>query len=393
MSFKIANHIPRVVNKLNKLVIKSGRGCWVTDIQNKKYLDMTSGIGALSTGHSHPNIVNAIKKQSENVIHAQQNCFYSHLPQVELTKKLLSIMPESLDTFFYVNSGSEATDNSIKIARHFTKKPNIISFNNGFHGRTLAAMSLTSSKLSYRSGCSPLLGGIHICEPNPDSIDYLFNYISNYNETAAIIVEPILGEGGILNICPNFLKYLRKITFENNILLIIDEVQTGAGRTGKWWASNDIIIPDIMTFAKGIASGFPFAGIVTTNYIMNNVAQNMLGGTYGGNALGSAASLATIETIQEEKLIDNSNKQGKKLKDELIKIKGVKNVRQYGLMIGIDLINKNKANNLLNDLTNNGIIVLLCGDNSIRLLPPLIINDEEINYFLNVFNDSINRSI
>ena len=386
MSYKIANHIPKVVNKLNNLIIRSGKGCWVTDINNKKYLDMTSGIGALSTGHSHPKVIKAIQEQSEKIIHAQQNCFFSHQPQIDLTKKLLSIIPKDLDTFFYVNSGSEATDNSIKIARHFTKKPNIIAFNQGFHGRTLAAMSLTSSKLAYRSGCSPLLGGVYICDPNKESLDYLFNYISNYNETAAIIVEPILGEGGIKHINSNFLKYIRKLTLDNNILLIIDEVQTGAGRTGKWWASNNIIIPDIMTFAKGIASGFPFAGLVTRKNFMDNVAPNMLGGTYGGNALGSAASLATIKVIEEENLIFNSNRQGSKLKTELQKINGISEVRQYGLMIAIDLENKELVPKFLNNLTNNGIIVLLCGDNSIRLLPPLIINDEEINIFLEIFS-------
>ena len=389
MSFKIYNHIPKVVKKLNNIVVKSGKGCWVTDIYNNKYLDMTAGIGALSTGHSHPNIIEAIHKQSKSIIHAQQNCFFSHQPQVDLTEKLLSIMPSGLDTFFYVNSGSEATDNSIKIARQFTKKPNIISFNEGFHGRTLGAMSLTSSKLAYRAGCSPLLGGVHICKPDKESLDYIFEYISSYDETAAIIIEPILGEGGIKAIDEKFLKYIREVATNNNILLIIDEVQTGAGRTGKWWASQNIVKPDIMTFAKGIASGFPFAGLVTTNEIMNGSAPNMLGGTYGGNALGSAVALATINTIQEENLIENAIIQGNKIKRELDKIDEITEVRQYGLMIAIDLKNKKKINNILNQLTDKGILVLLCGNNSIRLLPPLIINDNEVNIFLDTFSKII----
>lgn len=389
MSFKIYNHIPKVVKKLNNIVVQSGKGCWVTDIYNKKYLDMTAGIGALSTGHSHPNIIKAINDQSKRIIHAQQNCFFSHQSQIDLTKKLLSIMPSGLDTFFYVNSGSEATDNSIKIARQFTKKPNIIAFNEGFHGRTLGAMSLTSSKLAYRSGCSPLLGGVHICKPDKESLDYIFEYISSYNETAAIIIEPILGEGGIKLIDSDFLKYIRKIASDNNILLIIDEVQTGAGRTGKWWASQDIVKPDIMTFAKGIASGFPFAGLVTTNEIINGSSPNMLGGTYGGNALGSAVALATINTIQEENLIENAIIQGNKIKRELDKIDEIIEVRQYGLMIAIDLKNKKKINNILKQLTDKGILVLLCGDNSIRLLPPLIINDNEVNIFLDTFSKII----
>lgn len=390
MSFRISNHIPNVVNKLNNLIIKSANGAWVSDINNKTFLDMTSGIGALSTGHSHPNIINAIKEQSQKVIHAQQNCFYSHQAQLDLTEKLITIMPNDLDTFFYVNSGSEATDNSIKIARHYTKKPNIISFNQGFHGRTLGAMSLTSSKLAYRSGCSPLVGGIHICEPNKESIDYLLNYISGYNETGAIIIEPILGEGGIKKIDNKFMKYLRKICDENNILLIIDEVQTGAGRTGNWWASEKIVKPDIMTFAKGIASGFPFAGLVTKNNIMNNIAPNMLGGTYGGNALGSAVALATIKTIEDENLMENALLQGDKIRNELIKLSNVEEVRQFGLMIGIDIKDKeNQVPKVLKKLNDLGIIVLLCGNNSIRLLPPLIISDLETEIFLDAFTKSL----
>ncbi len=391
MSFKIINHIPRVVNKLSNIIVKNGKGCWVYDKSNRKILDMTAGIGALSTGHSHPNIVNAINNQSNNLIHAQQNCFLSHQPQIDLTKRLLEIMPNNLETFFYVNSGSEATDNSIKIARQFTGKQNIISIKGGFHGRTLGAMALTSSKLSYRSHCGPLMPGVFFCDKNESDFNYILSNLSSPEETAAVIVEPILGEGGIIPLEENFLKYIREECTKNNITLIIDEVQSGAGRAGKWWASDNIIKPDIMTFAKGIASGFPFAGLAIKNNIIDNIRPNLLGGTYGGNALGSAVALATINTIENENLIENANIQGKYLKQELLGFKNVKEVRQKGLMIGIDLeYNDDKRiKELLNKLIDDGILVLLTGNNSIRLLPPLIINKEEIDYFLSKFERNI----
>lgn len=391
MSFKITNHIPRVVNKLSQLIVKKGKGCWVYDTNNNKILDMTAGIGALSTGHSHPKIIHAIKEQSNNIIHAQQNCFLSHTPQIELTKKLLTIMPNNLQSFFYVNSGSEATDNAIKIARQYTKKQNIIAFNGGFHGRTICAMSLTSSKLSYRQGCYPLMPGVFFCNQSENELEYIFSNLSGGNETAGIIIEPILGEGGVIPIKKDFLKFIRKKCNEHNIVLIIDEVQTGAGRTGKWWASDGIVEPDIMTFAKGIASGFPFAGLAIKSNIINNIQSNLLGGTYGGNALGSAVALATINTIQDENLINNANIQGEYLKYELEKNIKIKEVRQHGLMIGIDLIynDDNTIKKLVEKLINEGVLVLLTGNNSVRILPPLIINKEEVDFFLDKFNKCI----
>jgi 4-aminobutyrate aminotransferase len=392
--FNIKNHIPRVVNKLTDIVVKNGKGCWVTDITGKKYLDMTSGIGALSTGHSHPRIINAIKEQSEQIIHAQQNCFVSHNPQIDLTKKLLEIMPKNLDTFFYVNSGSEATDNAIKIARHYTKKSNIISMHRGFHGRTIGAMSITSSKVSYRQGCQPLMPGVFFCNDYlKQDIEQIFSYQSSPDETAAIIIEPILGEGGVVPIPPTFTKYLKNICQENNIMLIVDEVQTGAGRTGEWWnIDKHDVEPDIMTFAKGIASGFPFGGVAASNEIMNSVTPNLLGGTYGGNALGSAVALETIKIIEDEDLLENAKNMGSYMNTELINLKNVNKIRQFGLMIGIDLCNKTDSNIkiILNKLIDEGIIVLLAGDNTIRLMPPLNIRKSEVNYFLDKFDTCIN---
>lgn len=248
-------------------------------------------------------------------------------------------------------------------------------------------MSVTSSKLSYRQRCGPLLSGIYFAEKKKEDIDYILSNLSGVNETAAIIVEPILGEGGIIPLDKMFLKYLRKTCDENNIVLIIDEVQTGAGRSGTWWACNNLVEPDIMTFAKGIASGFPFAGLGIKNEIINSVQPNLLGGTYGGNALGSSVALATIETIKSENLIENANIQGSYIFQELSKMSKVKEIRQKGLMIGIDLEYNDDARikKLINNLLDNDILVLLTGNNSIRLLPPLIINKYEIDFFLDRF--------
>ena len=383
----IRKNFPKTVKKLNDIIVLKGSGSWVWDTNNKKYLDFTGGIGALSTGHCHPRIVETIHKQSSKIILAQQNVFLSNIPQLNLTKNLLDIMPSHLNNFFYVNSGSEATDNAIKIARQHTKKQNIITLNKGFHGRTLGAMSVSSSNINYRKHCNPLLPGVFFCNYlNSNNLDNIFKHQTSYDETAAIIVEPIQGEGGVNYINDDFLKYTENICNKNNIMLIIDEVQTGVGRTGKWWAhQHSDIKPDIMTFAKGIGSGYPFGGVVTNDKIMNNLTDSLLGGTYGGNPLGCSIAAETISIIKDENLLDNVNIQGNKINKYLSRLNYIKNVRQHGLMIAIDLYynDDRKINLLINRLKNKGILVLLAGSNSIRILPPLNVTNEEVDIFLN----------
>lgn len=389
----ITKHLPNTIKKFNDIIVSKGKGSWVWDINNIKYLDFTGGIGALSTGHSHPRIVKTIQNQSNKMILAQQNVFLSHEPQINLTKQLLDIMPDHLNNFFYVNSGSEATDNAIKIARQYTKKQNIITLNKGFHGRTLGAMSVTSSNVNYRKQCNSLLPGVFFCNYlNSNNLDEIFKYQSDYDETAAIIVEPIQGEGGINYINNKFLKHIETICKENNIMFIVDEVQTGVGRTGKWWAHEySDVKPDIMTFAKGIASGYPFAGVVANDKIMNSLTNSLLGGTYGGNPLGCSIATETISIIKDENLIDNANFQGNKIKKYLSDLSYIKNVRQHGLMIGIDLYYNDdiKINLLINRLKNKGILVLLAGSNSIRILPPLNVTNKEVDIFLKTFSKLI----
>ena len=373
------------ISKLHNIIPVKGRGSWIKDIYGKNYLDLTSGIGALSTGHTHPLVINKVTNQIKHIVHPQQQIFETHPAQMELTKKLINIMPhKTLTNVFYTNSGSEATDNAIKIAKRYTKKNNIIALTGGFHGRTIGALSVTSSNLNCKFNNNGI-NGVYFCsKPSIESFDQLLEYHTSVDETAAIILEPVQGEGGIFSIDNTFLKHIQNICNKHNILLIADEVQCGSGRTGTWWnVEQKNIKPDILTFGKGIASGFPIAGIVSTHNIMNNIGKSYLGGTYGGNALVSAAASATIDIINHEKLIENCNIIGKLLNYELSKFNDIKIVRQYGLMIGIEFVfsnNPKKVMDIVNKLRENNILVLLCGNKSqyIRLLPPLNINEREV---------------
>ena len=391
--FNVLNHIPKGLIKNNSLILNKGIGCWVWDTNNNKYLDMTSGIGALSTGHSHPRIINEVKNQLDNIVHAQQNCCLSHTQQELLIQKLLNIVPNNHNSFFFTNSGSESTDNAIKIARMSTNKPNIIALNKGFHGRTLAGMSITSSKISYRQGFQPLVPGVFFCnQMNKESFDNILEYQTSPDETCAVILEPIIGEGGVVQVPEHFLKHVRKRCTEENIKLIFDEVQCGVGRSGKMWASQLVNIdPDIMTFAKGIASGFQLGGVSTSKELTDSMSLNSLGGTYGGNALSTAAANATLDVIKDENLIENSNSMGNILKQELVKIPHIENVRQHGLFIAADLEEDIDVKEVIAKGVDEKVLMLSCGKNALRIIPPLIINQEECEYFTDKLNNILSN--
>lgn len=389
----IFNHLPSSINKIHKnIIVERAKGSWVYCTKGKKYLDLTSGIGALSTGHCHNHVSDMVKKQIDRYVHIPQQVYGSHLIQIELTNKLLDISSfKNLDNIFYTSSGSEATDNAIKIARRFTKKKNIIAMNKGFHGRSLGALSVTSSNLSCKLDSQPLIPGVFFCNtPKKSDLDIILNHQSSLEETSCIILEPVMGEGGIYSIEKDFLEYVRFICKENNILLIADEVQCGSGRTGTWWnIEQKGIIPDMITFGKGIASGYPLAGIISSSEIMN-VGKNYLGGTYGGNAICSAAASATIDIFNNEKLLENVNNISlyfdKKLK-KMRNINKIKDIRKYGLMIAIEL-NNDDVSNIVKKLRNNGILILQSGDKGqfIRLLPSLNITKDELDIFFKVFD-------
>ena len=313
------SHISSVWGRVTNLVVDRGEGCYVYSPDGQSYLDFTSGIGVTNTGHSHPTVVKAIQEQAAKIMHAQVNCYF-HEPLIRVSQRLNDVTPPHLDTFFLSNSGAEAVEGSVKLARHYTGRPHIIVFQGSFHGRTAQTMAMTTAKTVYRVDYQPLPAGVFVA-PFPYGYRYGMNdeQVSHFalqeldqllhgqtapQETAAMIIEPVLGEGGYIPAPKQFLEGLRRICDEHGILLIADEVQSGFGRTGKFFAHEHAgIKPDIMVMAKGMGSGFPISGIASTKEIMSKWQTGTHGGTYGGNAMGCAAVEATIKVIQDEGLM------------------------------------------------------------------------------------------
>ena len=409
MARRFINNIPKSISKVHKGVIPvRGEGSYVFTESGNKYLDYTSGIGALSLGHCHPRVVSGVQKQVKQLIHAPQQVFGSHPPQLTLNKKLLDIMPcDKLESIFYTNSGSESTDNAIKAARRYTGKTNVISFLGGFHGRTLGAMSVSSSNTKTKQNSQPLMSGVFFCEPNIEQFDRLINLNSCLEETAAVIFEPVQGEGGINSLSIEFLKYVEQICKTENVVFIVDEVQCGFGRTGTWWnASQKQIEPDILTFGKGIGTGFPIAGLTMTKEISDSLNVGYLGGTYGGNPLVTEAASITIDVFKDEQILENVKMVGLYLNKELNRLKEssqlISGIRQYGLMVAIEFHNKynhisskkttvNKVLEMLRD--DHNVLVLFAGykNQFIRLLPPLNTTPKEIKYFVDSLEEVLNK--
>ncbi|MFN8016338.1 MAG: aminotransferase class III-fold pyridoxal phosphate-dependent enzyme [Acidimicrobiia bacterium] len=393
------------------LQVEKGQGCWVYTTDGNKYLDFTSGIAVTSTGHCHPKIVEAIQKQSAQFIHAQVNCYTHNLMQ-PLADALETITPKNIDTFYYANSGAEATEGAVKLAKQVTGKPNIIVFNGSFHGRTHMAMAMTTSKTGYRAGHSPLPSGIYISPfPSPlgdsetqeQSIDAAlaqFDYVlasqTAPSETAAIIIEPEQGEGGYIPAPKRFIEGLYKRCKENSILFIADEVQAGFGRTGKFFAVDHYgIEPDILVMAKGIASGFPFSAIGASKDLMSKWPTGSHGGTYGGNPIGCAAALATIELMKDPSFFENVNNRGEQLKNGLSKIASDHSlnvdIRGFGLMVAMEFLNKDMTPDadicskvIKHSREASKVLMMNAGTwgNVIRFMPPLIVKEEEIDIAL-----------
>ena len=395
MSF--STKIPNAIKILHPNIFPvKASGSWVTCKSNRTYLDFTSGIGALSTGHSHPYIIKKVIDQVKNYVHVPQQVFNVHKISDEFTNKLISTLPSELNSVFYVNSGSEATDNAIKIARAYTNKKNIITMNKGFHGRTYGALSITSSNLTCKKNINPLLSGVYFSNINDiDSFKNILTYQTDPEDVACVIYEPVQGEGGIYSLDSSFLQEIHKICQENNILTIADEVQCGYGRTGTFWnIEQKNVLPDILTFGKGVASGFPLAGVITHANIMNNIGTNFLGGTYGGNAICLAAASATYDIFKTENIINNTVNKSAFLRNKLSELPHIKTIRVYGLMIAIEFTfshDVNKITELVTKMNEHNVLLLRCGNNGqyIRLLPPLNVSTEECLFFLDIFKKVI----
>ncbi len=407
--------VPPVWARYTDLVVERGEGSWIETIDGTRYLDYTSGIGVTNTGHAHPRVVAAIADQAARIIHAQQNILY-HKPGLELHERLPRTMP-GLDpgeeaALFLSNSGAEAIEASVKLAKQATRRPGIVAFRGGFHGRTHAAMALTSSGVKYRGHFEPVPGGgvFHVPFPyvlrNPtgrtdgaalaftlSAIDELFATMVYPDDVAAFLVEPILGEGGYVVPPDGFLPALRAVADRHGILLIADEVQTGFGRTGKMWASDWYDArPDIVVMAKGLASGMPLSGILARRSLLELLGPGAHGGTYGGNAVACAAALATLDVIAAEGLLQNAAYQGERLLSGIRHVAAahpaVAEVRGRGLMVGIEFADPDTlaprpdlAKAVLHEAFDRRLLLLSCGTYGqvVRVIPPLVTTDAEID--------------
>ncbi|MGP5226210.1 aspartate aminotransferase family protein [Arthrobacter rhombi] len=406
-----------LLKQATPVVVDHALGSWIYGTDGNEYLDFTTGIGVASTGHCHPRVVAAAQEQCGKIIHAQ-NTTVMHQPLLELTEKLGEKLPTGLDSVFYANSGAEAVEASLRLARMATGRPNIVSFQGGFHGRTVAAASLTSAGTRFSAGFSPLMAGVHMA-PFPyayrygwdvetavdfalQELDYLLATRTAPNDTAAFIIEPALGDGGYLPTPPRFLEGLRERANEHGILLIIDEVQAGVGRTGKFWGhQHSAATPDILITAKGIASGFPISAIAASTELMSQGWPGSQGGTYGGNAVSAAAGVATLAVVEDESLVENSRLRGDQLqaglKDLATRFPAIGDVRGLGLMQGIEFSTADRtpdaatAAALQQETTAHGLLTLTCGPhgNVVRLIPALVATSEEITLGLERFEAAL----
>jgi len=397
------------------LVAESARGCTVTDVDGNRFLDFAAGIAVCSTGHCHPRVVRAIQEQAGRMIHISADFYYP--PYVEMAAKLAEIAPGEDDwQVFLTNSGTEAVEGAIKLARYATGRHRLIAFLGAFHGRSMGAVTLTASKPQYHRGFGSLLADVtHVsygkcldCQYNlsyPECElacisfieDEIFKRVAPPEDVAAIVVEPIQGEGGYVVPPPGWLPALRKLCDRHGILLIADEIQSGMGRTGKMFAVEHFgdedgpVVPDIITVAKGIASGMPLGAFIAKGELMT-WDKGAHGTTFGGNPVACAAGLETINLLQES-LMENAERMGSYLMGRLDEIKdrhpGLIDVRGLGLMIGMEFASADLAHALVNACFERGLIVLGCGDKAVRMSPPLVVTEEQADLALDILVEAL----
>jgi 4-aminobutyrate aminotransferase len=391
-----------------------GAGSWVEARDGVRYLDLTGGIAATSTGHCHPAVVAAIREQAGRFIHAQVNC-YQHPLLTQLADALDEVTPPEIGSFFFSNSGAEAIEATVKLARHATRRANLIVFDGAFHGRTAQTMAMTSSRVATRVGFQPLPAGVFVAPFPADAsaaeatrslaaIERMLVTQTAPEETAAIVVEPVLGEGGYVVPHPTFLQGLRELADRYGILLVADEVQSGFGRTGRFFAFEHAgVVPDMIAMAKGLGSGFPISAIGASRELMEAWSLGSHGGTYGGNPLGCAAAIATIDVIRSERLMDNAARRGEQLLAGLHELArdfpAIQAVRGLGLMAAIDLYDpaelelaQRRVDAVLTHCREQSRVLLLpvgSWSAAIRLAPPLNVSAAEIDQGLGALRDAL----
>uniref|UniRef100_A0A0G4HN67 4-aminobutyrate aminotransferase n=1 Tax=Chromera velia CCMP2878 TaxID=1169474 RepID=A0A0G4HN67_9ALVE len=448
-------HVCPGIGRLTDHVVHKGDGSWLETVDGKRLLDFTSGIGVCNVGHCHPHVTEAICRQTGALVHGQVNVMF-HNPMLQLIARLRTVVPSGLDSFFFWNSGAEAVEAAMKVARLYTKKQNIIVLQGGYHGRTFGSMSLTTSKTVYRAGFGPLVAGVftmpypyvrQICPFSPttdpskvasvSSPRFSSNPLSEYSllhlemilkqqsapsETAAVIVEPVLGEGGYVAPPADFLKKLHELCNAHGILLIADEVQSGFGRTGKMFAVEHFgVTPDILIMAKGLANGMPLSAIAARPEIMAACPPGSMGGTYAGNAVACAAAMAVLDVFEKQNVLQNVSSRGEQLQEGLRAIQRkypgvIRDVRGLGLMVsqlglglmvsqlglglmvGVEFEEGGRlagiAGRVSRGAVNREVLLLTCSAfEVIRFIPPLTVSSSEIDRALEVFEEAVAEAL
>ncbi len=410
------------IYRYTNIVFERGEGVYLYDITGRRYLDFVAGIATMNVGHSHPRVVAAVQEQAAKLMHPASHVGY-YLPYVELLEALRDVMPGSLrdGKAVLLNSGSEAVEAALKLARYVTGRPMVIAFMNSFHGRPMGALSLTSSSSAYRRHLSALLPGVyHVPYPNPfrpdvpvDSPEALADVVLGLiekaletiippEELAAIVVEPIAGEGGYIVPPDNFLPGLRAICDRTGALLIADEVQTGIGRTGKMFAVEHWNVePDIISLGKAIGGGLPLSAVWARREIMDAWPAGAHGTTFGGNPVACRAGLESLRVLQEENLVDNAARVGDhiqaRFRDAQEEIPLIGDVRGKGLMVGVELVTpdgspaKDLIKPIIKEIGDAGVVMTKCGASTLRIAPPLIITQEQADEGVDIILDILRR--
>ncbi|KAH8775151.1 4-aminobutyrate aminotransferase [Hyaloscypha finlandica] len=416
-------HVARGIGRLSTEVLDSGSGSYVTTVSGRKLLDFTSGIGVTNLGHCHPAVTKAAQAQVGKLVHGQVNIAFQK-PYLELVEALIPLMPhKSLDTFFFWNSGSEAVEAAVKLARHATKKQNVIVMQGSYHGRTMGTLAMTRSKTVYGENFAPLMPGVfavpfpyckqcsvaahsdgkfgfeNCCMDPVLQLELLLKRETAPSDTAAIFIETVLGEGGYVPPPAGYLARVREICDKNGILMVADEVQCGYGRTGKLFAIEHWgVRPDILVMAKGIANGFPLSGIVSRKELMDMQKPGSMGGTYSGNAVSCAAAVAVLKAFQEEKILENVNARGEELKATLRAAQEdpktrhmIYDVRGLGLMLALECVpGKGYASKIQAKCMEKDMLLLATSIyDTLRFIPPLNITKEDMAEGCRIIREAI----
>lgn len=363
-----------------------GEGCHLYDTEGKEYLDLVAGIAVNALGYAHPDWVDAVQKQVARMVHVSN--LYHVEEQARLAEKIASIAPGDLDRTLFVNSGAEANEGALKLAVRYTGRGKVMSALNGFHGRTAASLGATGQK-KYQQSFEPLISDAfeYYEYGNPESVKGMIG-----KDVAAVIVEPIQGEGGVRTAPKEFFKTVRDECTDNGALMIVDEVQTGIGRTGQWYGIQNFgVVPDIITMAKALGNGVPIGAVTSTEEISKVMTPGTHGTTFGGNPLVTTAGCATIDIMKRDNLVQHSHDLGQRWMEDLKSISSdkIKEVRGYGMMIGIEMDSNETATGIQKHCRENGVLVNVCHGNTIRLIPPLILTDEQKNIFTDILRECV----